>query len=132
MLLQLICVVVKVMKKHLVAYRKKMDFLLLEGNCDWKALKKEHLVQISFFQHERLIHLIVTSLFAILELLSVVIFLINPDKTTVIFSIAIAILLVPYLLHYFTLENEVQKLYIQYDKMQEACVNDRISGTEDV
>ncbi len=120
------------MKKHLVAYRKKIDFLLLEGNCDWKALKKEHLAQISFFQHERLIHLIVTSLFTILELLSVVIFLINPDKTTVIFSIAIATLLVPYLLHYFTLENEVQKLYIQYDKIQEACVNDRISGTEDV
>ncbi|NLV51231.1 MAG: hypothetical protein GXY20_11140 [Clostridiales bacterium] len=111
------------MKKRLLTYRKKIDALLLSGNCDWEALIKEHLTQISFFQHERLIHLIVTALFAILEVMSVMMIMISPATTTIIFSAAIAVLLIPYLLHYFTLENEVQKLYVQYDKMREACVN---------
>ena len=113
------------MKKRLLTYRKKIDDLLLKGNCDWESLIKDHLVQISFFQHERLIHLIVTALFAILEAVSVILILINPVKTTVILSIAIIILLVPYIRHYYTLENEVQKLYAQYDKMWEAYINDR-------
>ena len=33
---------------------------------------KEHLVQVGFFQHERLIHLIVTVTFALLEMLAIV------------------------------------------------------------
>ena len=32
----------------------------------------EHLVQVGFFQHERLIHLIVTVTFALLEMLAIV------------------------------------------------------------
>ena len=54
-----------------------------------------HLIQVSFFQHERLIHLIVTVTFALL------------------------ILLIPYIRHYYILENEVQKMYGQYDRMME-------------
>ena len=61
---------------------------------------KEHLVQVGFFQHERLIHLIVTVTFALLEML------------------AILILLIPYIRHYYILENEVQKMYGQYDRMR--------------
>ncbi|HHX38073.1 MAG TPA: hypothetical protein GX717_08845 [Clostridiaceae bacterium] len=112
------------MKRRLVTYRKKIDDLLLHGNCHWEELIKEHLVQISFFQHERLIHLIVTSLFAVLEIISIMMVLISSVKTTIIFSVAVAILLVPYILHYYTLENEVQKLYAQYNMMREACIRD--------
>ncbi|NLL63352.1 MAG: hypothetical protein GX241_03785 [Ruminococcaceae bacterium] len=112
------------MKKRLLTYRKKIDVLLSKGNCNWETLIEEHLIQISFFQHERLIHLIVTALFAILEIISVIIMLISPSKTTGLLCIAIAILLIPYIMHYYTLENEVQKLYVQYDKMREAYNND--------
>ncbi|MGI6730766.1 MAG: hypothetical protein ACOX5F_02540 [Anaerovoracaceae bacterium] len=111
------------MKRRLVNYRKKVDDLLLNENCDWEVLIKEHLVQISFFQHERFIHLIVTSLFAILEAMSIIMILISPVEITLIFSVAIAILLIPYILHYYTLENEVHKLYEQYDKMWKAFVD---------
>lgn len=38
---------------------------------------KEHLVQVGFFQHERLIHLIVTVTFALLEMLAIVISVIS-------------------------------------------------------
>ena len=47
--------------------------------CDVERLKQEHLTQIGFFQHERLIHLIVTVLFALLEALSVMIVLISGE-----------------------------------------------------
>ena len=38
---------------------------------------KEHLVQVGFFQHERLIHLIVTVTFALLEMLAIVLSVIS-------------------------------------------------------
>ena len=34
-------------------------------------------------------------------------------------AIALLILLIPYIRHYYILENEVQKMYGQYDKMVE-------------
>ena len=53
------------MKKYLYDYIKKIDNKL-EKNKNNKSLKEEHLVKINFFQHERLIHLIGTLLFALL------------------------------------------------------------------
>ena len=57
------------MRKRILEYRKYIDELLKklesgEAEGDIAHIKAEHLVQISFFQHERLIHLIVTVLFA--------------------------------------------------------------------
>lgn len=60
------------MKNRILTYRKYIDSLLQsEEDCDWKYIKQEHLTQVAFFQHERLVHLIVTITFAILELLTV-------------------------------------------------------------
>ena len=60
------------MKNRILTYRKYIDSLLQSGeDCDWKYIKQEHLTQVAFFQHERLVHLIVTITFAILELLTV-------------------------------------------------------------
>ncbi len=53
-------------------FEKYIDSLLQsDKDCDWKYIKQEHLTQVAFFQHERLVHLIVTIAFAILELLTV-------------------------------------------------------------
>ena len=78
---------------------------------------KEHLTQISFFQHERLIHLIVTVLFALLEALSVMIVLISGEVFSVLLPFAVLVLLLPYIRHYYILENEVQYMYRQYDRL---------------
>ena len=60
------------MKNRILTYRKYIDSLLQsDKDCDWKYIKQEHLTQVAFFQHERLVHLIVTITFAILELLTV-------------------------------------------------------------
>lgn len=48
------------MEKRILTYRKYMDELLLREDVDWERIREEHLVQVGFFQHERLIHLIVT------------------------------------------------------------------------
>ena len=68
---------------------------------------KEHLVQVGFFQHERLIHLIVTVTFALLEMLAIVLSVISDSFFTLVLQVVILILLVPYIRHYYILENEV-------------------------
>ena len=79
---------------------------------------KEHLVRVGFFQHERLIHLIVTVTFALLEMLAIVLNVISDSLFTLLLPIVILILLIPYIRHYYILENEVQKMYVQYDRMR--------------
>lgn len=89
---------------------------------DYERLLSFHLHQIAFFQHERLIHLLVTILFAILTF---AIFILNymelmagrPNIGLVILLALVIVLLIPYIMHYFLLENGVQKMYRQYDEM---------------
>lgn len=113
------------MEKRILAYRKYMDALLErlgeEENTpeEVERLKKEHLTQVSFFQHERLIHLIVTVTFAILEMLALFLFMLCPGVAVFCLVVIILVLLVPYIRHYYILENEVQKMYRQYDALCE-------------
>ena len=79
---------------------------------------EEHLVQVGFFQHVRLMHLFVTVTFALLEMLAIVLSVISDSLFTLLLPVVILILLVPYIRHYYILENEVQKMYGQYDRMR--------------
>ena len=107
------------MEKRILNYRKYVDELLMRNDLDWEAVIREHLIQISFFQHERLIHLIVTITFAILEMIAIGLTVVSFTLWIGLLAIALLILLVPYIRHYYILENEVQKMYWQYDKMVE-------------
>lgn len=112
------------MEKRILSYRKKIDGLLKKEDSNWEEILKEHLTQVSFFQHERLIHLIVTVLFAILEIMSilctVIVYTMGGNNPALLFmSLLILILLIPYIRHYYILENEVQKMYTQYDLILE-------------
>ena len=114
------------MRKRILAYIKYMEELLakLEGNqegingVDLEKIKKEHLTQIAFFAHERLIHLLVTILFAVLEFLSLLMCMLFPGIGTLLLTVAVLVLLVPYIRHYYLLENKVQYMYEQYDRLQ--------------
>lgn len=90
---------------------------------------KEHLTQISFFQHERLIHLIVTVTFALLEMLAILLNVITDSLFSLLLPVVILILLVPYIRHYYILENEVQKMYVQYDRILRLYRMAESSGT---
>ena len=76
------------------------------------------LQRISFYQHERLIHLLVTLAFAILFLISMSIYLIVQGIGLLILSLLFLVLLVPYIRHYYFLENSVQLLYRIYYKLE--------------
>ena len=110
------------MEKRILAYRKRIDELLKKEDADWAKVLEEHLVQVAFFQHERLIHLIVTVLFAVLEIMSILgtVILSALEKGNIalaIMTILLLVLLIPYIRHYYILENEVQKMYTQYDEL---------------
>lgn len=110
----------KKMKKRIVSYRSYVDSLLESGasGTDWQAVGKEHLTRLSFFQQERLLHLLVTMLTALLEVLCAVPALLTGAPALLLLSAVLLLLLVPYLLHYYLLENEVQKMYGQYDRIR--------------
>ena len=112
------------MEKRIIAYRKRIDKLLQGEDADWQKVLEEHLIQVGFFQHERLIHLIVTVTFAVLEMISIFMTLLsfwigegNPALGCL--TLLLLVLLIPYVRHYYILENEVQKMYAQYDRILE-------------
>ena len=103
--------------------RQYMDYVnhILESGeeRDWEEEMQKHLVQIAFFAHERFIHLVVTVLFA---LMTTMVFLFTFNNFTIPLMLLLILLmglLGPYIKHYFLLENSVQDMYEQYDKMQE-------------
>lgn len=105
------------MKRRITAYLDYIDGLLLRDDLDWENERRKHLVQIAFFAHERLVHLIVMVLFALCTILSI--FYLNYSGQLIILALTLAflVLLIPYIMHYYLLENSVQKMYEQYDKM---------------
>ena len=106
------------MKSRIIGYRMKIDTLLAQPPEDvqWEPILQEHLTQVSFFQHERLVHLIVTVTFAILTMIALAIYCIAEYIPVLALIALLLVLLVPYIGHY-TLENEVQKMYRQYDEI---------------
>lgn len=107
------------MEKRILNYRKLIDNMLEKNEGNWQELLKEHLIQIGFFQHERLIHLIVTVTFALMEIIAIVATVVSGYMWLFALDFVLMILLVPYIRHYYILENEVQKMYAQYDKILE-------------
>ncbi|MBQ7240681.1 MAG: hypothetical protein IJS56_04485 [Bacilli bacterium] len=103
------------MKKYLYDYIKEIDGLLKDSKKITKEDIDNHLVKIEFFQHERLIHLIVTVFYAILFILFSALSLVH--FMFVIIMLILLVFLLFYIVHYFRLENGVQYLYKQYDEM---------------
>ena len=102
------------MRKYIEEYTEEV-LTKLKGkvtNEDLEELK----LKITYFQHERLIHLLVTIAFAIFTVIFLCLGMIS-----YVFLIPFAsfiIFLIFYILHYFFLENHVQYLYRLYDEMK--------------
>ena len=86
------------------------------GGADLAELRSEMLVKIGFMQHERLVHLLVTILFALLMFMSLIAFFVSENPGMLAAAALMLALLIPYISHYYFLENGVQKLYALYDK----------------
>ena len=86
------------MRKYLTEYLSRVEGLLKQNVAlDYDELIRNHLQTIEFMQHERLVHFLVTLLLPLLFL--------------------ILVLLIPYILHYYFLENAVQRMYRIYDEL---------------
>ncbi len=108
------------MRKRILEYRRFIDGLLKNFGADTNVedVIENHLTQIRFFQHERLIHLLVTLAFAFFTLISVYAAVVKSYMYLLAVAGGFLILLIPYIAHYFILENETQKLYKQYDELE--------------
>lgn len=103
------------MKKYLYDYIEEIDKLLNSNkNIDDNVIKN-HLTKINFFQHERLIHLLVTLFYALLFIVFTILGFVH--YLFFIVTLILMIFLICYVIHYFHLENGVQYLYKQYDQM---------------
>lgn len=113
------------MRKYFSSYIASVTAALERDSTNFTALKDELSVKISFMQHERLIHLLVTILFAVLMFLCLIAFFISESIGLFAAAVLMLVLLIPYIAHYYFLENGVQKLYTLYDvvcqKISVAC-----------
>lgn len=105
------------MQKYESYLRKILD--TPDSDMNWGVLRKEILVQIGFMQHERLIHFLVTMLFAVLFMLALCLFMFSPSVGTLLLAVLLLALLIPYIGHYYYLENTVQRMYVLYNKFAE-------------
>ena len=100
------------MKKYMSDYIKMIEEKKNYTQKDLEDFKEK----IIFFQHERLIHLIVTFFFALFAILFLALGMISyifliPFTCLIIFVLF-------YIFHYFFLENSVQYMYKIYDRIK--------------
>lgn len=106
------------MIKKLTDYEAYLNTLLEAG----RPLSAEQLLsvrtRIGFFQHERLAHELVLVLFALLTVGSFLFFVACPEILVLVLAALFFALLIPYIRHYFGLENGVQRLYVLYAELE--------------
>ncbi|NCA98056.1 MAG: hypothetical protein EOM70_01620 [Clostridia bacterium] len=108
------------MEKRLKRYLSDLETLLNQSaltRAQCQSARADLLVQIGFFQHERLIHLIVTVTFAILALLALLGLALSENIGFAALLFMVLVLLLPYIRFYYLLEKGVQKLYDYYDRL---------------
>lgn len=108
------------MANYAKLYVKRVDKFLEEEHSskEINEMLSEHLIRIGFFQHERLVHLIVTVLFAILDVVMLIGSFLAFNIACVLLLFFFTLLLIPYIFHYYFLENSVQKMYVQYEELK--------------
>ena len=120
------------MHRYLQSYINFIDGQLARtdiSEADFEKIKAEHLIQIQFMQHERFIHLIVTVLFAVMLFISLGVLALSDKIIFALLTVLILLPLIPYIWHYYFMENSVQKMYTQYNKM---CKIQKASQMKDI
>ena len=98
------------MKLKLEKYIKKTEKDIKNNEVN----KDELLVVIKFFQHERLVHLMVPFFVGISSILFLIGFLLVENIYLFVLFLITLCLFIPYIFHYYYLENGTQKLYELY------------------
>lgn len=98
------------MKKHENYINEMLGKNLDDENL--RELLAYHDKQIKWIQHERLIHLIVMLFVCLFTLLSFGFTVIKISTPSVILSVLLLVLSIAYIIHYYRIENGVQKWYL--------------------
>lgn len=109
------------MTEYLTNYMKYIQHRL-EGCSSLEELDEimsEHKDKIAFMQHERIVHFLVTMLFAIILTIFMAVTIFKSSIPVLILVTMILVLLGFYIKHYYFLENTVQKMYKVYDGILE-------------
>ncbi len=107
--------VIKYAKAHETYIRRS-----LRGDYDRIELARYHNMKIQWLQHERLIHLMVTILFAFVFMFIFLLLMLFPENWILLVPLVIVIVLLgAYIFHYFKLENTVQNWYKLYDEIDQ-------------
>jgi Ca2+/Na+ antiporter len=99
----------KYLERHEAFVRQQLG-VAGEG-IDWAGLARFHRTQIEYLQHERLVHLLVTLFFGLCLLLTAFFFVLHPQLAVGVLLVLLLALVVPYVAHYYKLENGVQRWY---------------------
>ena len=114
------------MKKYVLetmnAVQKYIDEEMKDAPVEkTKEMLSEFETKISYFQHERLIHLMVTLAFATWLLFEIYCLFVLPSEFLIAGILLVLIffgLSVGYVMHYYFLENSVQKMYHMRDEIR--------------
>jgi hypothetical protein len=105
------------LKLHEQFVRDALDGKL--GEIPLAGLREFHDRQVAFMQHERLIHLIVTMFVALFAIISLLYVSIRPAIPAAALAALLLILTSAYIVHYFRLENGVQRWYHLANRIDE-------------
>lgn len=121
------------MGRYISDYIKYVNKILSDDNkdTDYEKLMKDFLLKISFFQHERLVHLIVTVMVAILLFISIIYIFMTQMQIMAILSGILLILVFCYLGYYYFIENTVMEMYKTYDKIAERVERNKQKETRE-
>lgn len=106
------------MRYYMKAYEKFLnDFLKSPDPEQLSRIRCETLTQIGFMQHERLVHFLVCILVGLAFFIALGIALYFGRAALYLLALILLGLLVPYLWHYYFLENTTQRIYVLYNAL---------------
>lgn len=103
------------LKKYMAETERRMKECASESVLE--EILAEHMDKIAFMQHERIVHFLVTMMFAIVLTILVCAFIFMEQLAMGLLVAIILVLLGFYIKHYYFLENTVQKMYKVYDEL---------------
>lgn len=107
------------MKKQMLDKVKMAEDFLENGKVENKEGFLAYLLRwIEWFQHERLIHLLVTLFFALFSIAMLFAFIVFSEIMIGVLFIIFGITTGFYINHYYLLENKTQYLYKLYDEIE--------------
>ena len=105
------------MTEYLTKYMEEVVKRLAECRTseELDVILEEHRDKIAYMQHERIVHFLVTMMFALILCIFMAVLIFKINLAVSVLVTIILVLLAFYIKHYYFLEITVQKMYSVYD-----------------